>query len=41
MMETLANELSRAERNSAPLSVVMFDLDNLKKINDLYGHNNE
>jgi len=39
MMETLANELSRAKRNSAPLSVVMFDLDDLKKINDLYGHN--
>jgi len=39
MMETLANELSRAERNATPLSVVIFDLDGLKEINDQYGHN--
>lgn len=35
---TLQNELKRAERYSLPLSLVVCDLDNFKKINDTFGH---
>ena len=38
MQEALARELLKAERNSHPLSVVMFDLDHFKRINDTFGH---
>jgi len=34
----LAQEISEAKRHSHPLSIFMFDLDHLKKINDRYGH---
>lgn len=37
-LEILDGELSRARRSNAPLSVVMFDVDNFKKINDGHGH---
>ena len=37
-LEILDAELSRARRSTAPLSVVMFDVDHFKKINDAYGH---
>ena len=36
--ETLEREVARAHRYQRPLSLVMFDLDHFKKINDTYGH---
>jgi diguanylate cyclase (GGDEF)-like protein len=38
LQETLDRELNRAERYSRPLSLVMFDIDHFKRINDNYGH---
>ena len=38
MEETLARELSRAERESKPVGVIMFDIDHFKDFNDLSGH---
>jgi diguanylate cyclase (GGDEF)-like protein len=37
--ELLEAELQRAGRYSSDLSLIMFDLDYFKKINDTYGHN--
>jgi diguanylate cyclase (GGDEF)-like protein len=36
--DTLAAELSRAERYPAPLAVVLADLDDFKDVNDRFGH---
>jgi diguanylate cyclase (GGDEF)-like protein len=36
--DTLARELSRAERFETPLGVVLADLDDFKNVNDRYGH---
>jgi diguanylate cyclase (GGDEF)-like protein len=36
--QRLAEEISRAERHERPLTLVMLDLDELKQINDEFGH---
>jgi two-component system cell cycle response regulator len=36
----LEEEFSRANRYGTPLSLVFFDLDDFKKVNDVYGHTN-
>jgi len=38
LMEAFEKELSRSDRTGGPFSVVMFDLDGLKGINDHFGH---
>lgn len=36
--QRLANELARAQRNGLPLEIIMLDLDDLKYVNDKFGH---
>lgn len=37
-LEALEKEMSRAQRYGRPLSVLMFDIDHFKRVNDNYGH---
>jgi two-component system, cell cycle response regulator len=37
-MEALEREMSRSQRYGRPLSVLMFDIDHFKRVNDTYGH---
>ncbi len=36
--EALAQELSRADRYKTSVSLILFDIDHFKKVNDSYGH---
>ncbi len=36
--ESLANELTRASRYQSPVSLILFDIDFFKKVNDTHGH---
>jgi diguanylate cyclase (GGDEF)-like protein len=36
--QRLAQEMSRAQRHGRPLTILLMDLDNLKQVNDSFGH---
>jgi diguanylate cyclase (GGDEF)-like protein len=36
--QKLADEIARSERHGHPLTVILFDLDSFKRVNDTHGH---
>jgi diguanylate cyclase (GGDEF)-like protein len=38
LVDSMESEIKRAERTARPFAFVLFDLDDLKKINDIHGH---
>jgi diguanylate cyclase (GGDEF)-like protein len=36
--QTLASEMVRSERYGMPLSLILYDIDHFKRVNDTYGH---
>jgi len=38
LMEQLARELNASQRYSSVFSVILFDIDDFKQVNDVYGH---
>jgi diguanylate cyclase (GGDEF)-like protein len=36
--QRLTNEISRSRRHGLPLTIILFDLDDFKQVNDKYGH---
>jgi diguanylate cyclase (GGDEF)-like protein len=36
--QRLESEIARSQRHGLPLTAILFDLDNFKKVNDRYGH---
>lgn len=39
LTDVLAKEVAYAKRYQSPLSIIIFDIDHFKKVNDTYGHN--